>query len=97
MLRFRMAGIVGHLLKDLWLEQSLLILEFEKSRSVEVAVHAIQRDVLEEVLAPSGIRQSPAKGSQRAANRSGNESVVPLSVFDDVFVITGKELITAIS
>src|ERR1041385_5950554 len=97
MLNFQTARIGGHQLKDLASEQQPLIREFEKSRSVEVAVHAIQGMVLEKVLAASRIRKRPADVSQRTAERRRNESVIPLPVFDHVFVVSGKEFIAAVS
>src|SRR5580704_7855753 len=96
MLRFRPRRIPGHLLKDLRPEQALLIIELEERRSVEVAAHAVQGNVFEKILATSGIRKRSADMSQSLPQRLRKESVLPLSVFDDILVISGKEFVAAV-
>ena len=60
-LGFQAGRITGHQFKDLGPEQALLILKFEKSRSVEVAIYAVQCKMLEKVFATSGIREAPGR------------------------------------
>src|SRR5436190_10963785 len=89
-------GITGHQLKDLGLEQALLLFEFEKGRCVEVALDALHCNVFEEVLAASALRKSSTDVSHGSAQWRRNESIFPLPVLDDVLVISGKQLVAAV-
>src|SRR5579863_10063066 len=69
----------------------------EQRTGVEIALGRRQRMMTQEVSAAHSFGHGPAEASQQAARRRGKESCLSLPLLHDVFLVSAKQLVSAVS
>ena len=95
---FKTEGIVmGESLKRLFPEQPLFVLESEQRYVIQAPFHLRQREMPQEVSASHALGHQSAEQAEQAPYASWDKPETPLPSFDQVFIVSGKEFVTAVA
>ncbi len=78
-------------------EQGALLFLAEYRGSIQIAIRSVQSDMAQEVSSLHAFGHASTDSPHHGAQRSGDVSVAAFFLFDQVPVVTGKELIAAIT